>query len=577
MARTSKKVAASPYPSGVFAVCYLRFSTKEQRKGDSNRRQSKLANEWSSLRGIPINETIRDPGVSAFRGQNALIGKLSLFLDLIRAGKVPRGTFLLVESLDRLSRDSALNAFRLVSEILLSGITIVSLLEGVEYSEEALKKDPNALFLWLGTAIRANQESVLKSQRIRESWQNKRNKARDEKRVLTSRLPGWLRLAGSGPSQKIELWPERAELVRWIFEKTIAGYGRRRIVQHLNLTKVPPFRGSKEWHSSIVVKILKSRAVLGEFQPYTTDPTGRRLPDGDLIPDYYPPLIPLKDFNQANAAILSRRAAAGRRGPTLPNLLQGLVYCRACGSRMSLQNKGAMPKGGRYFVCSSNDRSASCSNSTRWRLDRIESAVLDRALKVDWSEFEPTEDGSLAVTLNQKRLLLADIVLAAEHVLNEVEKGMTLAKGRLASLQAQSDALTAEIAEIEREMATTQSVPPREEHEAIVQSLRRQLAEADEATASDLRTRISQTLRWSIERIEFSTQQVTVRYQSGSNYQYPNPPLRYFAIAYTPEMAEKLAREAELDDLPEVLETDPKPFSFPSTARRLRPSPANDA
>lgn len=566
MARTPKIKAATPrYPSGVFAVCYLRFSTKEQRKGDSNRRQSKLANEWSIRRGIPINETIRDPGVSAFRGQNALIGKLSLFIELIRAGKVPSGTFLLVESLDRLSRDSALSAFRLVSEILLSGITIVSLLEGVEYSEEALKKDPNGLFLWLGTAIRANQESVLKSTRIRESWDSKRAKARNEGHVLTSRLPGWLRMAG----QRIELWPERADLVRWIFKSTINGYGRRRIVQHLNRTGVPPFRSSKEWQPSIVVKILKSRAVLGEMQPYRTDPNGKRVPDGDPIQNYYPPLIELNDFNEANAAILSRRHAAGRRGKALCNILQGMVYCAACDSRMSLQNKGAPPKGARYFACSSNERSAGCANATRWRLDLVENAVLDRALKVDWSEFEPSENRSLAIVLSQKRLLRAEVVRGAELIFDQVEKGITLGLPRLASLQTQADILKAEIAQIENEIAVTESLPRRDEQEAIVQSLRKTLEEADEETAADLRTKISQTLKWSIERIEFSRGEVAVRYHSGSNYQYPNPPVKYFTLLRTQEYIEELKADAEFERAePEIIETNLRPFPFPSTARR---------
>src|SRR4028119_1217108 len=91
------------------AYSYLRFSTPEQIKGDSRRRQTSMAQEYAAKHGLTLDEelTYQDLGVSAFRGKNAEDGKLSEFLDAVRFGKVEPGSYLLVESLDRISRQAA--------------------------------------------------------------------------------------------------------------------------------------------------------------------------------------------------------------------------------------------------------------------------------------------------------------------------------------------------------------------------------------------------------------------------------------------------------------------------------------
>src|SRR5919202_870899 len=94
------------------AFSYLRFSTPEQMKGDSFRRQAVLAQEYASRHGLDLDTdlTFRDLGVSAFRGKNAETGRLGDFLQAVADGLVPPGSFLLVESLDRISRQAARKA-----------------------------------------------------------------------------------------------------------------------------------------------------------------------------------------------------------------------------------------------------------------------------------------------------------------------------------------------------------------------------------------------------------------------------------------------------------------------------------
>ena len=51
-----------------------------------------------------LDESLRDIGVSAFKGKNAIKGALKKFIELVEAGRIEKGSILILESLDRLSR-----------------------------------------------------------------------------------------------------------------------------------------------------------------------------------------------------------------------------------------------------------------------------------------------------------------------------------------------------------------------------------------------------------------------------------------------------------------------------------------
>src|SRR4051794_39547768 len=89
------------------AFSYVRFSSPQQAEGGSLARQARLTAEYCRKKGLTLDEslTLHDLGVSAFRGDNVRDGALAGFLEACRMGRVPSGSVLIVESLDRLSRD----------------------------------------------------------------------------------------------------------------------------------------------------------------------------------------------------------------------------------------------------------------------------------------------------------------------------------------------------------------------------------------------------------------------------------------------------------------------------------------
>ena len=254
------------------AYSYIRFSRPEQMRGDSLRRQTEAAERWAADNGMVIDESLTDLGVSAYRGLNRVKGALGKFLGLVEKGQIPKGSFLIIESLDRFSREDALDVLGEFTKVLKAGITIVTLIDGQVYSRARIKAEPMALFGSLMVMMRSHDESRTKGLRVGEAWERKRRAAASQ--VLTTKVPGWLHVVKENGKKRIAFkpgvdgQPNGKEVVRRIFADALSGYGKRQIAKRLQADGVPTFGGGAEWHDSVVQKVLGSRATFGEFRYY---------------------------------------------------------------------------------------------------------------------------------------------------------------------------------------------------------------------------------------------------------------------------------------------------------------------
>ena len=289
---------------------YIRMSTTEQLTGDSLRRQRDLGTLYAEQNNLvlPEHNILQDIGLSAYTGVNLQKGELGLFMERLQLGKIKPGSFLLVESIDRLSRQSIVDALSLFCELLQRGLVIVTLSDGRKHSKESTRLE-NILTSTM-TISRANEESVMKSVRGSESWKNKRANAGIKK--LTRLCSKWMI-----PDSKLtcfQLIPDRADIVRRIFREARSGLGAYKIASRLNAEKIPTFGPSKGWAKSSVTKILKSGAVIGEFQPHQKI-NGKRIPIGDPIQNYFPSIVSKQDFDLVQVEKAARRTAGvGRKG-----------------------------------------------------------------------------------------------------------------------------------------------------------------------------------------------------------------------------------------------------------------------
>lgn len=342
------------------AYSYLRFSTPEQAKGDSFRRQTDAARHYADEHALELDTelTFQDLGVSAFRGANSDEGRLGDFRRAIEAGLVPKGSRLLVEALDRISRQTARRALRVLEDIIDRGVVVVTLADGRQYDARTMDDDPMALMWALMVFMRGHEESAMKSSRLRAVYEAKRKAARDPNsaRPFTRRTPAWIKWDDA--TSKFQLIPERAEIIREIFKSADAGRGKQAIASALNTKGVKPFGIGEFWHKSYIEKILSNPACIGTFIPTRKeekDRTSIKVPQ-EPIHGYFPSVVPQDLYER----VVTRGGSAAPRGrhsgKGVNSIVAGIAKCGRCGASFVRVSKGTYT----YLVCSRAHAKAGC-------------------------------------------------------------------------------------------------------------------------------------------------------------------------------------------------------------------------
>lgn len=299
---------------------YSRFSSQIQSKGDSTRRQLELSEKWTQARGLTLDTKLRmsDEGISAFKGANKIHGALSEFLAKIRIGLIPAGSYLLVESLDRLSREDVLTALGTFSSIISAGVTIVTLQDGIEYNKESLQNIGNLMYSLIVMST-ANQESVKKSIRISAVWNQKKKNAATGK-AMSAVCPSWIRLENG----KYVVIEKNADVIRKMITMSANGEGLHAILKKMNQDKTACFTQSGTFHKSWLLKVLSSGSPIGHYQP-CKHVNGKYVPDGTLIENYYPRIVSDELYYKSLTCLKNRATKRGRVTKKNNNLFQGLV------------------------------------------------------------------------------------------------------------------------------------------------------------------------------------------------------------------------------------------------------------
>jgi Recombinase len=182
--------------------------------------------------------------------------------------------------------------------------------------------------------------------------------------------PGWLELSDDRTSFIFR--PDRAEIVRAIFESSISGLGGYTIAKQLNAKKVPAFGPSPKWDQSTIHNMLRNRATIGEHQPKRIR-NGKRVPDGDPIPGFYPAAIDDSLFHAAQVARQNNLASGrGRKGTLLTNLFRGIPTCAYCASPVLFKSKSNI----KSLICSRVIEKRGCFRFA-WSYQDFERSFLD--------------------------------------------------------------------------------------------------------------------------------------------------------------------------------------------------------
>lgn len=473
------------------AYSYKRVSSKPQTKGHGPQRQQDAAEKYAAEHGLELDDSYHDLGVSGYRGKNVEEGALGAFLDEVKAGRIPRGSYLLVENLDRLSRDKVRKALPVFLQIINAGIKIVTLLDNPPqvYSAEKIDEDNGmSLFASLMIMVRAHDESLRKGQRVKNAW----DKKREEGTPMTAICPKWLRLS-EDRTRYIQI-PEKVAIVQRLFQMSIGGVGVHSIAKQFNEEGVPPLGDATAWEGTTVARILHNKAVIGTLVSPRT---------GEVTEGYYPAIIDVDDFNRVQLAIKTRNAqGAGRKGTSVTNLFSGMFRCAKCGSRMRYTSKGDNG----YVHCLASYESAKKCDAPRLNYAPIEFGILTTIFAL---ERAPIVDGPTSIDpMSSYRLELADLHARMDAYLNEFEEAnfvfKRIVKGRI-------ERLAAQIEELENKIKTHVPAPPvassyarakalYDEHEDLC--VRAERGEDVQNELRDVRLRLQTALQSVIERIK---------------------------------------------------------------------------
>jgi len=448
---------------------YTRFSTPEQAQGDSLRRQTDGALRWIEWKnaervrdGLPplvLDERLRmhDLGVSAYRGANmAADSELGAFLLVCRQGLVPVGSYLLVESLDRVSRMTPRKVQRKLDDIVEAGVTIVTLNDGQEYDQHRLDNDPTALLIALMVSWRAHEESKVKAQRLSAAWAEKRRRVREGLDAkLTGKGPAWLQWTPEG-------WQERlphADTVRRVYRMTRDGLGEHKIAALFNAENVPIMGRGRMWHRSTIAKVLRSPAVIGTLVPGRMDhSTGKveRVFEAPIL-NAFPAVVTEADWLAVRALKDGKAPAVRGRGAKAPlsNLLAGLARCPECGAAMTRVHKGAGAKGGKPKLVCTRAKSGAADHGYR----SIDQATVHAAFFRNWQGLlAEVPAGEAHQSLDDECRNLAGAIDVTENELDDLQeahrrKPSAVTAARIKAVEASLRSYRADLDHLEQQRA----------------------------------------------------------------------------------------------------------------------------
>ncbi len=481
----------------VRAYSYSRFSSAAQAAGDSERRQTSAAREYAERHGFVLDTELVDRGVSGFTGANRDKGELKRFLAMVDQGVVRPGSYLLIDSMDRLSRLPVVQATNQLLSIALAGVKVVTLNNERTFGDTA---DLSEMMMAVMEIERSHRESLEKGRKIAAAHGNSKRRAREEGRVWHSTGPSWLELVETTRTWKPI--PERVALVNRIFEMTAdLGMGATAIASRLNKEKQPTFSQNPDalWHGTTILKIVGSQSVLGHYQPRFKN--GK--PDGPIAIGYYgKPVVDLELFQRAQVARTQRRTSPSRGGAlgTMRSLLKRRIWCAACGGTMICQRRSRDKRD--LYMCYDMTRGA-CDNRTRYRVAELEQTIIRTIPDIDLSltrNEQRSEEGS---KLAQLKLEVVEIDAKIGRLLEQIEMGV---KGPIVELYekrlGEKSALGSEITKLQAIVdGSSLKRDPAKNQRAIKTLGALRTASGDEL--HDIRARLSVEIKSVVERLDF--------------------------------------------------------------------------
>ncbi|MDP2958863.1 MAG: recombinase family protein, partial [Longimicrobiales bacterium] len=456
---------------------HLRVSTDGQaREGYSIGAQRDRLLAFAQAQDWSVVEIYSDEGVSGTKLDRPALSRLR------RDAKAKRFDLVLVWKVDRLSRKVG-HLAALVEELDQAGVSFRSVTEPFDTSHAA----GWAFMQLLGVFAELVRENI-----------RERAKLGIQKRVESGLIHGRPAMIGYRNTAKgvWEVVPEEAQVVRWIFDRYLAGRGALWIAQRL-----------KEGVPELPADVLEAqfgrvalRSVVDRLRWIVRNPiyAGYAPLGEEKYPGRHEAVVDPATWQKVQA-LIDQRLPLGSRAKTSRYILSGRIFCGACGEGMYGYRQPNRSGGTvaakpfrEYYICKNSSQmkgtSRSCDN---WGVDRghAEAQVLAalRRLSADSAaELARAAEDPGAEELRHRRRDIITAIAGLERRQRNLYRALEEAPdldhtilARVRSLSEEQKRLAGEMAAVERELRTGGSGLSREEVMALLADVPRLLDEAE--------------------------------------------------------------------------------------------------
>ncbi len=423
------------------AYSYRRFSSKNQTGNTSLERQLEMAQSVCNEKGWKLLDLPPDEGVSAFKGgdgqqaANFHKGNLGAFLKKVKRGEIPTGSCLILERLDRFSRNYWDLVYPVWLSLLQSGVEIYNCVSRTHYTLDEIRKSPMLAGMALMELATANEYSRGMGERIGKAVAIRLNEcAKGAKMNLGSWQPRWIDFVGD-PKQPGEFkLNEHAETIQRMVREYLAGDSMYTIAKGLIRDNVPTLAGGK-WSQGTIGHLLGNESLRG-----TVEIKGVRLER------YYPAVITQAEYDRLHVRL---RANVERRGGNahsdyVANLFRNRCKCAACEGTVTSQRSGT-----KHLYFCKNRRVGECKTKRMVNIGNLEADFFLYFLQSSPEELLGKQDGEhdAKATAIQSRIgkLDKDIAAAMELIgavpIAELKTKLAAMEAKRQQAKAELDAL----------------------------------------------------------------------------------------------------------------------------------------
>ena len=313
-------------------AAYCRVSTKEEDQANSYEVQKEYYTDK-----IMSNSAWTMAGVFADKGiTGTSVKKREDFMRMIRHCRQKKIDVVLTKSVSRFARNTVdcLYYTRALKEL---GIAVIFEKENIN----SLEEDSELRITLSGAFAQSESESI--SANV--TWGKRRAMESGKATIQYKYLYGYRR----GADDKPEIIPEEAEVVRWIYERYLAGASTRMLRDELHEQGVIYSEKSPQWTLPHIKSILRNEKYCGDVlmqKTFQQDVINRKVIKNTgqlpmyLIENHHEGIVSREKYNAVQAEMArrkaakspSKRASTGLAAYTSRYALSDRLFCGECGT-----------------------------------------------------------------------------------------------------------------------------------------------------------------------------------------------------------------------------------------------------